>query len=332
MLPASQPIYIEDSASKPGTPIKSPPRKNSGRAEKQFAIPQDDEASAANDDETLASTDEWATKWAETLRKLHFCQMSDKYAAAMSTREGEWDVDRDLQFAMVTLFPWTKELISSSTRPTISWLKENAQWIDTKAPGVYACAAIKRDQEGRIITIVLKVGCAWSVDAGMKSRKAQHLDSRLSKECTFHQFVQSTLPSETLELRWYTLAMGKPFVRNTQEDEYLAARFYQLEAMLASSLGALHEKSADYKFRALQWWPFDDQSNEELPWAGGDSHCALRDSWSNRSNMLNEDEIAERKATYTFREGMRQREQYPFNIEHDNYLCTIDGCQRGLPG
>lgn len=61
----------------------------------------------------------------------------------------------------------------------------------------------------------------------------------------------------------HALAMGETFVQKTQEDEYLAARYYQIEAMLASVLGAPHQKSVDYEFRGLQWWAFDDKDTSE---------------------------------------------------------------------
>lgn len=125
----------------------------------------------------------------------------------------------------------------------------------------------------------------------------------------------------------HALAMGEPFVRKTQEDEYLAARYYQIEAMLASALHALHEKSVDYKFRGLQWWAFDDEDASE-PWSGGDSHNAILDGWANRPEMRSEDEIAERRAAENARETVRVRKQQALCVENDIYLCIIDGCPR----
>jgi hypothetical protein len=49
----------------------------------------------------------------------------------------------------------------------------------------------------------------------------------------FHQFIQSTAADETLELEWFTLAVGEQFIRGSQEDEYLAGRWYQIEAVLS---------------------------------------------------------------------------------------------------
>ncbi|KAG9516602.1 hypothetical protein KCU93_g9065, partial [Aureobasidium melanogenum] len=92
----------------------------------------------------------------------------------------------------------------------------------------------------------------------------------------------------------HALAMGEPFVRKTQEDEYLAARYYQIEAMLASALGALYQKSVDYRFRGMQWWAFDDEDTPE-PWSGGDSHNAICDGWANRPEMRSDDEMQNAK-------------------------------------
>ncbi|KAK6004893.1 hypothetical protein QM012_007672 [Aureobasidium pullulans] len=115
--------------------------------------------------------------------------------------------------------------------------------------------------------------------------------------------------------------MSERFVRQAQEDEYLAARYYQLEAMLPSAPGALHTDSAYYKFRGMQWWAFDDQDTEE-PWSGGESHSAMRDNWSKRPTMRTEDEIAERKAADNARERVRQRIQQSACVENDLYLCA----------
>ncbi|CAC9887061.1 unnamed protein product [Aureobasidium pullulans] len=79
--------------------------------------------------------------------------------AAKSTEEGECDSERDTAFAMDCLLPWTKELLNSGGRPTIDSF-EAIRWLDTRAPGVYACLAIKKDKSGRIIAVRMEVGCA----------------------------------------------------------------------------------------------------------------------------------------------------------------------------
>jgi len=43
---------------------------------------------------------------------------STRYAAAMSNKEGKWDFERDTNFAMDCLLPWTKELLTTIGRPT----------------------------------------------------------------------------------------------------------------------------------------------------------------------------------------------------------------------
>lgn len=186
--------------------------------------------------------------------------MSTKLAAAISTEEGECDSERDTAFAMDCLLPWTKELLNSGGGPTIDSF-EAFRWLDARAPGVYACLAIKKDIPGRVI-----------------------------------------------ELRWLTLAVGIQFIRETQADEYLAAWYYQLEAMLASALGSLDEKSNDYKFRGMQWWPFDPADTTEA-WKGADHHCSIRDIWAKRPTMRTEDEIAEREAAARVVETTRVRKQ-----------------------
>ncbi|KAH0137105.1 hypothetical protein KCU67_g15861, partial [Aureobasidium melanogenum] len=107
--------------------------------------------------------------------------MSNKYAAAMSTQNGEWDFDRDVAFAMDSLLPWIKELLSYGDRPSPSSFKD-FRWIEIEAPGVYACLAVKKDSAGNILSSILKVGCAWSVDGGLRARKWEHLNDKLSKE------------------------------------------------------------------------------------------------------------------------------------------------------
>lgn len=97
----------------------------------------------------------------------------------------------------------------------------------------------------------------------------------------FHQFIQSTKDDHevTLELKWYTLAIGELFVRKTQADEYKAVRYYQIEAMLANALGALHEDCDNSPFHAMQWWAFEpDDTN--VPWLGANGRCSLEDVWT----------------------------------------------------
>ncbi|THX74798.1 hypothetical protein D6D04_07724 [Aureobasidium pullulans] len=253
---------------------------------------------------------------------------------------------------MDCLLPWTKELLNSGGRPTVHSF-EAFRWLDARAPGVYACLAMKKDKSGRIIAVRMKVGCAWSFEGGLKARQ------RASQNSPFHMFIQSTDPDqEDLELKWLTLAVGIPFIRETQADEYLAARYYQLEAMLASALGSLYEKSDDYKFRGMQWWPFDSAGTTKA-WKGADHHCSIRDIWAKRPTMRTEDEIAEREAAARVVETTRVRKQqraavegniailgrglatplalqqhmvFHFKFGNDAYLCTYDQCGRSQAG
>ncbi|TIA68554.1 hypothetical protein D6C83_01576 [Aureobasidium pullulans] len=236
---------------------------------------------------------------------------------------------------MDCLLPWTKELLDSGGRPTIDSF-EAFRWLDTRAPGVYACLAIKKDKSGRIIAVRIKVGCAWSFEGarGLKARQCTHLNDEKSKKET----VPSTSLSKTtdpdqedLKLKWLTLAVGMPYVRETQADEYLVAWYYQLEAMLASALGSLDEKSNDYKFRGMQWWPFDPADTPE-PWKGADHHCSIRDLWAKRPTMRTEDEIAEWGAAARVVETTRVRKQQRAAVEGNMYFCTYTGCEREQRG
>lgn len=96
-------------------------------------------------------------------------------------RRDDWDFERDTAFAMDCLLPWTKELLDSGGRPTIDSF-EAFRWLDTRAPGVYACLAIKKDKSGRIIAVRMKVGCAWSFEGGLKARQRTHLNDEQSKK------------------------------------------------------------------------------------------------------------------------------------------------------
>jgi hypothetical protein len=148
---------------------------------------------------------------------------------------------------------------------------------------------------------------------------------------TFHEFVQSKKASETMTLEWFTLAMGKPFIRRSQEDEYLTARFYQIEAMLASAFGTLHSEVSEYKFRALQLRQLDDRS-VVLPWSGGDSHCSIKDIWAGRPGIQAEDELAETRAAQLVTHRQTQQDAWATNIESDAHLCTFDDCPRAGHG
>ncbi|THZ84014.1 hypothetical protein D6C84_04479 [Aureobasidium pullulans] len=188
----------------------------------------------------------------------------------------------------------------------------------------------------------------------MKVRCASSFEGGASQNSPFHIFIQTTDPNQgDLELRWLTLAVDMPFIRNTQADEYLAARYSQLEppviqaggmhnvfkisaalhgeshgeeAMLASALGSLSEKSNDYKFHGMQWRPFDPADTTET-WKGADHHCSIRDIWAKRPTMRTEDEIAKREAAARVVETTRRAA-----VEGNMYFCTYTGCEREQRG
>jgi hypothetical protein len=132
-------------------------------------------------EEHVTAGDELTARWRQTVERLHTLKMSTKYAAAMSTPEGDWDFERDTNFAMDCLLPWTRELLTMGGRPTVESFNKMT-WIDTKDPGVYAALAIKRDNAGKIIKILLKVGCAWSDDGGLERRQAIQINDAGSKK------------------------------------------------------------------------------------------------------------------------------------------------------
>jgi hypothetical protein len=96
--------------------------------------------------------------------------MSTRYAAAMPDENGDWVFKRDVVFAMEVLLPCTKELLTTTGTPTADFFKD-CRWLDTRDPGTYACKATVRDRNGKIIAVILKTGCAWSVKGGLKARK-----------------------------------------------------------------------------------------------------------------------------------------------------------------
>ncbi|KAH0445596.1 hypothetical protein KCU90_g110, partial [Aureobasidium melanogenum] len=154
----------------------SPPHKKTRRFKKQMVLLDDDTSSASDndaatsmeDDPTSAIEDDLTRAWHTNLERLHHCTMSNKYAAAMSIENGDWNFDRD-------------ESLSSGSRPSPSSFKD-FRWIDTKAPEFYVCLAIERNSSGTIVSHILEIECAWSVDGGLKARKWEHLDDKLSKE------------------------------------------------------------------------------------------------------------------------------------------------------
>lgn len=93
----------------------------------------------------------------------------------------------------------------------------------------------------------------------------------------------------------------------------------------------LDEKSNDYKFRGMQWWPFDSADTTEA-WKGADHHCSIRDIWAKRPTMRTEDEIAEREAAARVVETTRVRKQQRAAVEGNMYLCTHTGCEREQRG
>jgi hypothetical protein len=131
--------------------IPSPPGREIGQPNRKRTLP-DSEGTASKPGETSPNHDALEQKWFQTLERLHHCQMSTKYAAAMSDKQGDWNFDRDVVFAMEVPIPWTKELLNRAGTPTADFFK-NCRWLDTRDPGAYACRATKRDRNGKIIAV-----------------------------------------------------------------------------------------------------------------------------------------------------------------------------------
>lgn len=94
---------------------------------------------------------------------------------------------------------------------------------------------------------------------------------------------------------------------------------------------SLDENSDDYKYRGLQWWPFDSADTTEA-WKRADHHCSIRDVWAKRPTMRTEDEIAEREAAARVVETTRVQKQQRAAVEGNMYLCTYTGCEREQRG
>jgi hypothetical protein len=75
------------------------------------------------------------------------------------------------------------------------------------------------------------------------------------------------------------LAVGEAFKRVDPEDDWMSARFYQLEAMLSAAFGASMDSMKNKTYLAMKWWPFVDD-DATPPWTGVDGHNALEDNWA----------------------------------------------------
>ncbi|TIA01127.1 hypothetical protein D6C82_04042 [Aureobasidium pullulans] len=236
--------------------------------------------------------------------------MARKYRKAMASKvdEDAWDLDRDVKFAMSILMPKTIDLLTAVEKPTFEeFLK--LPWIKTNRPGIYSCLVWWIDEWGNL-HIIIKVGCAWSEDGGLQRRRGAQLIDTLSQSeairgSPFHKFIQDAKASgRSVNFHWSTLAIGESFTRRVNRDEYLAARFYQVEAMLSAAFGASISTMDNPKYLALNGWPYVDP-NSKLQWTGADSHCSLEDNWPNPPT------------------GQSIK---------DTLYCPIDGCYKNNPG
>jgi hypothetical protein len=161
----------EEASSKPATPsipiiqqespyghIPPPPGRKIGQLNRKRTLPEPEEA-ALKPGETSPNHDELEQQWFQTLERLHHCEMSTKYAAAMSDKNGDWNFERDVAFAMEVLLPWTKAMLTTTGTPTADLFKE-CRWLDTRDPGAYACRATKRDRNPKVIAAILDTNCA----------------------------------------------------------------------------------------------------------------------------------------------------------------------------
>jgi len=98
---------------------------------------------------------------------------------ASKVDEDAWDLDRDVKFAMSILLPKTIDLLTAVEKPTFHDLLK-LPWIETNRPGIYSCLVWWIDEWGNLL-IIIKVGCAWSEDGGLKRRRAYQLNDGVSK-------------------------------------------------------------------------------------------------------------------------------------------------------
>ncbi|KEQ82626.1 hypothetical protein M438DRAFT_54862 [Aureobasidium pullulans EXF-150] len=278
--------------------------------------------------------------WRRTLERMHDpkkeCNMSRKYRISMQV-DNSWDLERDENFAMRTLMSATIELLAFKEVPSLEQLL-TLKWFDTVWPGIYMCIGIRYDKDGNIVDVIIKIGCAWRHKGGLKARKANHLNDNDSKYYAdtgsgFHKWIQACKSDGAkYELHWSILAIGDPFWRLTVHDEYLAARYYQLEAMLASALGSCGDQprisnfspSRDPNFSLLRFWPWE-SPNFQAQWRGIDTHSALTDIWCNPSGITEEEKLE--------RVVLSRTRRLADNREHDLYLCDYDpDCNKAQPG
>jgi hypothetical protein len=66
------------------------PGRKMGQLNKKRTLPEPEETTP-KPGETLPNYDELEQKWFQTLERLHHCEMSTKYAAAMSDEQGDWN-------------------------------------------------------------------------------------------------------------------------------------------------------------------------------------------------------------------------------------------------
>lgn len=141
----------------------------------------------------------------------------------------------------------------------------------------------------------------------------------------FHTFINSAVDGEYVILEWHTLAVGESFRRNDDEDEYLSARWYQVEALLSAALGAPTTSMKNTKYLELLWWPFGYAAQRPegwCDWISMDSHNAIQDVWVNRSGITEEQAQAMLKAQRaiigkTYYDGHK-----------GSFLCTDADCPR----
>jgi hypothetical protein len=96
--------------------------------------------------------------------------MSAQYKVAIRENEA-WNFLRNLEFAQSVLLPKTKRIIASDLPPNLASL-DKLPWIHTNDPGIYFCKALKFDSEGKIVSRMDKIGCAWSRHGGLDHRRS----------------------------------------------------------------------------------------------------------------------------------------------------------------
>lgn len=69
-------------------------------------------------------------------------------------------------------------ILTADNLPTVDDFL-NIPWIVCDDPGVYFCLG-RKWKNGELVDIGLKIGCAWTIEGGMRKRKVTHENNSIS--------------------------------------------------------------------------------------------------------------------------------------------------------